>query len=416
MPKFDFTTARQIKNSAGEILEFKADGGIQWAKPAPLPTGGEITTAIIDGKLYRIHTFKESGFFKTTRRMDIEYLLVGGGGGGEQGGNAVAKSGGAGGRVRQNLSGPPMRLAAGDWLVSVAPVGAYRTNGASSVFAGVVAEGGLAGNGSSGGNQGGSGGKVGGLEISGGAGAGGAGDGANGEDGVTGRCGWGGDGTLHNPDGNPRYFGGGGGGYGALGSGATTGRGGQGGGTSGESTQHPTPNSGGGAGGYRTNGSPYNHGASGVVIIRYLFDPNAIVGEDPSALALDAAPAGIGGFDVLSATPTSIRLKRTQVERSYISWAVNPKWPVGTRISFNWQTTGTPGADGMGLWVRTSDTPGGTLAMHTLRSSGDAGSGTIDYILPNDNAFSYFVFVVGGGEPQEEVIITGFYVDLPEGV
>lgn len=79
-----------------------------------LPTGGTITTATIDGKDYRIHTFAEDGVFVVAAPLDVEYFLVGGGGRGA----TIAQEGqrgcgAAGGKVVHNLDGDLLAVPAG---------------------------------------------------------------------------------------------------------------------------------------------------------------------------------------------------------------------------------------------------------------------------------------------------------------
>lgn len=186
-----------------------------------LPTGGTITTATIDGKDYRIHTFAEDGVFVVAAPLDVEYFLVGGGGRGA----TIAQEGqrgcgAAGGKVVHNLDGDLLAVPAGLHPVTVGAGATSRDgvnggDGGDSAVFGISAPGGEGGQGTTrGGNQGGIGGHLGGLaqtETSPTAGGGGAGDGADGGAGIGSVGGNGGDGSYHNPDGNPRHFGGGGG-------------------------------------------------------------------------------------------------------------------------------------------------------------------------------------------------------------
>lgn len=249
--------------------------------------GGTITTATIDGVECRIHTFTESGEFSVLEPLDVEYFLVGGGGcGWSQGSGNAFGGGGAGGRVIHNF-GLPLTISPGAYPVTVgpgAPGGLSNTvaakQGGDTVFAGITAHGGEMGQGTRGGNQRGDGGRAGGA----GQGGGGAGDGEDGQN-ADGTGGKGGDGSYHNPDGNPRYFGPGGGGR----TNNIPGAGGLGGGTSGSDTASGagTDGLGSGTGSSRGSGLGTGKGGDGIVIIRYRLQQV----DPPITMALAASDA-----------------------------------------------------------------------------------------------------------------------------
>lgn len=261
-------------------------------------SGGTITT---DGS-FRTHTFTTNDTFTVHREGQAEVFLVGGGGGG--GGGTTIFSGGGGGAGGVVLV-PGLYVESGSYSITVGDGGAPQTNGQSSLFADIlIALGGGAGGGQSEGNavpanNGGSGGGRNTFDnIIGSAlqptASGLAGDYGYGNDGVLGGggasntgsndvSGYGGDGYLY----RGTYYAGGGG--------AGTGRsfsqnGGQGGGGRGGAfffstayyAQSGTANTGaGGGGGLANNVAPPvgvflragEDGGSGIVIIRYQFQP-----------------------------------------------------------------------------------------------------------------------------------------------
>lgn len=261
--------------------------------------GGTVTSAMVGGQTFRIHTFLASGTLTVDRAGTVQALIVaGGGGGGGYGGG-----GGGGGGVISTV----MTLATGNHTVTVGAGGAMGANGGNSVFNGQTAIGG--GHGSVGGGRtdwaatsGGSGGggsdtnvsfhpggagtvgqgNAGGTRQTNGPGAGGGGAGGVGANSSNYNGGNGGTGIQNTISGTSTYYAGGGGG--ACGSASTAGIGGQGGGGNGGTLnaangQTVTPaanggqNTGGGGGGGSINVGAQDFtgtsGGSGIVIIAY---------------------------------------------------------------------------------------------------------------------------------------------------
>lgn len=278
-------------------------------------TGGTITT---DGD-YKVHTFTSSGTFTVTQLGDIgtvEYLVIGGGGGGggldvrsdEQG---YGGGGGGGGGYRTAsgfaVSEQGYTITVGGGGSGGVPNSGGSTQGSSSVFSSITSTGGGYGGdggyshgsceaGGSGGSGGGGSGESGGggstsYGNNGGAGgtyltsAGGGGGGAGGAGGIGSPVGGtGGSGLASSITGSSVTRGGGGGGGDKAGTGGTAGSGG--GGVGANDCDYPgngEPNTGGGGGGGGSAaskcggsgpcGRPGGSGGSGVVIIRYQFQP-----------------------------------------------------------------------------------------------------------------------------------------------
>ncbi len=257
-------------------------------------TGGEIEDITVDGRRWRVHTFRSDGVFEVTKigslGDEVEYLILAGGGGG----GAETGGGGGGGGL---FSGSTM-VAVTSYQVGVGSGGSAGSNGQSSSFMGITPSGGgrggrLESNGFSGGCGGGAGGiynlpqpsRSGGSGNPGNrggnrgasstgitAGAGGGGMGTAGED-VSGdrrTGGKGGDGISSSITGSAVTYGGGGGGGGSGGSGG--GAGGKGGGGAGSFTgtgSDGSPNTGGGGGGGGYGNNQGGRGGSGIVVIRY---------------------------------------------------------------------------------------------------------------------------------------------------
>jgi hypothetical protein len=258
--------------------------------------GGAVTTAEIDNRLYRFHTFTENGTFGIAVVGDdseLEVLLVGGGGGGS---NWSRAGGGGGGRV------VPLSLVAeiGDYPLTVGAGGAFDPSGNNAGASGgnstvevldatvYTAPGGGGGGGVdtstsvSGGSGGGSGGSgslrnggaaVAGTPVSGfgndggknfdsftnTAGGGGGGADSAGGDASSGTGGNGGNGRIMPIDGN--RYGAGGGGIGLFASGTP-------------GTGQGVANSGSGGNAGEIDVSNRN-GSNGVVIFRYPLEPAA---------------------------------------------------------------------------------------------------------------------------------------------
>lgn len=309
-------------------------------------TGGNVSSILINGALYKIHTFLSDGTFTPTSNFDVEYLILGGGGGG---GSDMGGGGGGGGYLAGTAS-----LIAQAYPVVVglggagAPAGAGQpagSNGGNSTAFSLIAYGGgggasrhdsngaPAGNGGSGG--GGSGGRVsntnnGGLNGTGVAGQGfagansgthwypGGGGGAGGAG--TNNPGNGGVGKQNAILGPNYYWGGGGGGGGYSGQGGNGGLGGGGGGapkintgglgnsaglnpssdaTAGGLVQWanvPGGNGGANTGGGGGGGAHYNannkggNGGSGIVVVRYMYD------DDPRVTSVNGPTSTTVGF------------------------------------------------------------------------------------------------------------------------
>jgi hypothetical protein len=250
-------------------------------------TGG---TTYTDGK-YTIHKFTSSGTFGLDITRDIQALVVGGGGGG---GKSSSGGGGAGGVAYAVLS-----LASGNYSVTVGDGGTFPSggsgnggNGGNSVFSTVTAVGGGGGaTGSNAGLDGGSGGGGGESNATGGSpttgqgyagggnnGGGGGADGVGGNGFGAGSDGYGGDGVsgayndllIASSAGvdiaGAHWIAGGGAGYKT---GPTNTIGGKGGG--GNTTEAGVVNTGGGGGADGVN----SIGGSGLVILRYVTNPNS---------------------------------------------------------------------------------------------------------------------------------------------
>lgn len=315
------------------------------AQTGYIATGGNVSSILVNGALYNVHTFLTSGTFTPSSNFEVEYLVVGGGGGG---GSDMGGGGGAGGYLAGTTS-----LTSQAYTVVVgtggagAPAGATQprgTNGNNSTAFSLIAFGGgggasrhdsngaPAGNGGSGG--GGSGGRgsstsTGGLNGTGTAGQGfngansgthwhpGGGGGAGGAGSNT--PGNGGVGVQNSILGTNYHWAGGGGGAGYSGQGGNGGLGGGGGGApkintgglgnsaglnpSSDATAgglNQWANVPGGAGGANTGGgggggAHYNannkggDGGSGIVAVRYLVD------DDPRVTSI-TGPTGTVGF------------------------------------------------------------------------------------------------------------------------
>ena len=190
--------------------------------PSIVATGGTITDTVVEGVLYRTHTFTSTGTFTlSTSCPSLKSLVVGGGGGG--GFTNCAGGGGAGGAVLTTSS-----VSAGSYTVTVgngglggssSPSWAPATNGQNSIFNGVTGTGGGYGGTIASPINGASGGCGGGGSYNGGLGAAGTqgGSGANGSGfGTPPNSGAGGGGMGGN-GGAPNLVGGNSGGAGGLG-------------------------------------------------------------------------------------------------------------------------------------------------------------------------------------------------------
>lgn len=311
------STAPHAQAQTAEILE--ADATYEMTVTAPLVvSGGSVTTAVINGVTYKIHTFSSSGTLAISGgNLAVEYLMIGGGGSGGvryTSASSGAGSGGGAGGLLHNM-GSPISLAPGSYPVVVGVGGAARlipgggaigiagASGGNSTAFGFVALGGGAGESSTSGTAGGSGGggangssgglgttgqgnkggsAVGGTYANGvwfSAAGGGGGAGAVGGNATnsttTSIGGKGGNGLQLNFDGNLKNYAGGGGGA-ASGSTATVSPGGAGagGGSEGKingSSLAGTDGLGGGSGGVATTNTIYGSGkgGDGIVIVRY---------------------------------------------------------------------------------------------------------------------------------------------------
>lgn len=257
--------------------------------------GGSVSHIIQNNKLYKVHTFLESGDFEVRKNVALDYLVVAGGGGG--GVNTFASSavgsggGGAGGVIEGSGS------FSGLYSVIVGDGGGEAESGENSSLYNIEATGGGFGSsrfvaGESGGSGGGGShtdttglsgtegqGNKGGNYTAGtgtGSGAGGGGKGAAGSNGATGNPangGNGGSGIVSNINGTSISLGGGGGGgsSGTGGTGGSASHGGGAGGTDASNGQNGTPNTGGGGGGSGRGANPNpvaGQGGSGIVIVR----------------------------------------------------------------------------------------------------------------------------------------------------
>ncbi|MFA5105989.1 MAG: glycine-rich domain-containing protein [Candidatus Micrarchaeia archaeon] len=268
-----------------------------------------MSSIIVNGTNYTVHTFTSSGSFNVSGAGTVEVLVVAGGGGGAGGWEGAG--GGAGG-VQYHSSFP---VSSGSYSVTVGLGGSgggagsssssNGANGGNSAFDALVANGGGGGanyansnynpgnNGGSGGggsrvspggssnqnsingsnsygNSGGAGPGSGGQSAGGGGGAGAAGQAS-----VSGDIGGaGGAGMAFSITGSSVYYAGGGGGSGNSGTASGGSGGGGSGGNGGTSPTSGTASTGGGGGGSRQYASGAN-GGSGIVIVRY---PNVAQG------------------------------------------------------------------------------------------------------------------------------------------
>ena len=165
-------------------------------------TGGDLITRDTN---YWYHTFFTSGKFTPSQSITADYLVIAGGGGG---GTARAGGGGAGG-FRTSIGGSSLSLTAQEYPVTIGAGGAATAQGSDSVFASITSVGGGYGGDLSihypnGGN--------------GGSGGGGAGDSPSGGAGGTATSGQGNNGGAGRWDNANSRAGGGGGGAGGAGS------------------------------------------------------------------------------------------------------------------------------------------------------------------------------------------------------
>ncbi len=298
----DYNVRYTFSNSWGS-LSLLADGLRSWRilqyydggfTPSGISgSGGTVTTIILNGMTYVVHTFRTTGAttFTASVGLNIEYLVVAGGGGG---GVGRAGGGGGGGFVEG-----AMALAAGSYTITVGTGGTAGSGdsqggdgSASSIAALVTTVGGGGGGGwiTNTGRNGGSGGGA----SSGGAGPGQrtpgtatAGTGQNGSSNFDSTYGGGGGGAggyafaaVSRTGGNGcqsqmsgvlTYYAGGGGAGSAGGSNSAGGLGGGGTGSvaNGTAAGSGTANTGGGGGGGEGPTGPGGAGGSGIVIIRY---------------------------------------------------------------------------------------------------------------------------------------------------
>ena len=278
-----------------------------------LASGGTVLEPL-DG--YRYHVFTASGTLTIDEDGDLEVLVVGGGGGG--GGNRGG-GGGAGGVVTDSILG-----ATGSLTVTIgaggsagADTGKGGDGGASSIGS-VSALGGGGGGGpttQASGRDGGSGGGEGHGNAGSVAGAGTSGQGNNGGNNNGGNSGGGGGGASAvggSTSGNDGGIGGagvtvwswsvggggGGGGYSGAGGAGGFGGGGAGKGQSGGDGANGTANTGGGGGGGTDRSRAGRSGGSGLVVVRYEWEPPA-GGEVFASVSFTAeaalVPAGTRG-------------------------------------------------------------------------------------------------------------------------
>lgn len=269
------------------------------ATTSPIASGGNITTAIINGTNYTVHTFTSNGSFYTPSTINATVLIVAGGGGGGYGN--TASRGGAGGGGAGGLIYNSSYNISGTIYVTVGNGGLSYVNGYNSSFGSLIAIGGGRGGkgsnsatgdaGASGGSGGGGGSAVtnsgiGGLGTvgqgfngsnsfpSGGypGGAGGGGSSQRAPLTVVNIAGNGGNGTAYDINGTSIYYaGGGGGGAWETPAGGANGNGGLGGGGNGSFTDGMSGINGtGGGGGAGFNGYSGGTGGSGIVIVRYI--------------------------------------------------------------------------------------------------------------------------------------------------
>lgn len=118
-----------VENTAvGEVSTGKKNITIPITSPEVSDsTGGQVDTKTIDGKKYRIHSFKTAGShtFSIDAESEIDILIIGGGGGGgtNSGGAASGGGGGAGGLVFEKQTVGP-----GDYSIYVGEGGAGETS------------------------------------------------------------------------------------------------------------------------------------------------------------------------------------------------------------------------------------------------------------------------------------------------
>lgn len=259
----------------------------------PIPTGGTITT---DG-LYTVHKFTSAGTFTPMKAGVVQVLVVGGGAGGASGLSGVnAGAGGGGGTAVYNaiysVTTAPISVTIAASVSGGTGNGSGGTDGNSSIFGTITATGGLAPSATSrtgGGNATYTGGTNTTFPHSGGgAGAGGNGSGSNG-----------GPGYISNilVSSVPVQYGGGGGG---AEWGTTSG----GGGTA---NVDGTPNTGGGGGGGTDPAANQHggHGASGIVIVRYLTSSQLVSGSYAGNPGTQVA----AGADATCTAPTALGLQ-----------------------------------------------------------------------------------------------------------
>lgn len=319
-----WSNGRNIINNSSQDVFVPTKTSSEWTsfinnKPLSI-TANPISTCKVSGGTvtdingYRVHTFNNSGTLTSTSNCNVEVLVVaGGGGGGQYSGGYQCGGGGGGGGVLYNAS---LNITSTAYSVTVGAGGAPTGNGQNSSFSSLTAVGGGRGGystsepscsgatggsggggavagwngsasppcGAGSGTQGGSGGTSwnvfhcgggGGMSGNGGTGGGGAAYSIYG--------GPGGNGVQYDISGSSTYYGGGGGG-GAYGPGGTAGLGGGGTGGGYEPGYSGAPSIGatsgaanrGGGGGGGTQGSypAGGSGGSGVVIVRYTYDPN----------------------------------------------------------------------------------------------------------------------------------------------
>jgi autotransporter-associated beta strand protein len=286
-------TAQALDNTGtGGVITYTDSSG---ANPAATPWPGG----------YVVHTFTNSGSSTLTIPTAVTnasvLVVAGGGGGGANGGGG----GGAGGLIYSNAN---MSISAGSTAVTVGSGGAACINnnyagssGSNSTFGTLTAVGGGGGgsrdggkSGLSGGSGGGGGaadtgagtkgtgtigqGNDGGVGVGNGstasAAGGGGGAGGAGIAGVLNKGGNGGNGLTNTITGSIIvYGGGGGGGTTGAGSGSTGGIGGGGNGVTNGTAGSGGANTGGGGGGGGAGGAA---GGSGIVIVRYPYDPGTL--------------------------------------------------------------------------------------------------------------------------------------------
>ncbi|MFZ4397527.1 MAG: glycine-rich domain-containing protein, partial [Kiritimatiellia bacterium] len=300
-------------------------------------TGGTVTNYIdAEGVSWIAHSFTTVGTNRFTVKSagEVEYLVVGGGGGGGAGGGGSGGGGGGGGNA---VIGKNLSLSAGSYNVVVGAGGAKAQDGGSSAFSDIVAGGGNRGASAEGGVGGActstvygtTTGYTGGTGHSANpqrAGGGGAGSGANGGAAAPHVGGNGGAGVVSSITGVTTNYGGGGGG-GAECTSNPPGQGGAGGGGSGEANvpyvpggysgntpcagyQPATPGvnglggGGGGAGGFSgvVAGLGNTPGGSGLVVVRYMTDPNAPIIQNQPVANVTTTSASFNGLLVRTGT------------------------------------------------------------------------------------------------------------------